>query len=404
MSKNPKKPAFILKDVIDNWNDHPFSNGRYLDSLSGILAIQGPCAAVTFYNGKFFVSYNSSPTDPTQNILREVVPLLVQKSVKELLPYYLIFNTEFTKTIENYIDHNIEELRKCDPQLIKGLLRWIKSIEDYKNNLEKICYSNQELEEVYKTKPKAVLSDTALDTLRENINSKFEIISKVIHDKPRKFEEIFSQYIQFMNSVSVLIDDKDFKSILIRPLQDIEKACHYLKTLDDVQFEIIENPRKVHAEVNIAKEFPCIGKVYIGVSKLCCGACDETLDLYGYLHRGTHGVCFPEDWVAPAKQFDDTIEILLLSKQKDVLSKDPVLQKLTRQLSFDDFEKEIGNFYQLKTRLLLRGEKEASDFNSDDRSVRDANNNEPLSPPTNVAIDLDIASATQLTGDAVDNL
>jgi len=46
--------------VKDNYFEEDcFSSKRFLDSLASLFAVQGNCAAILHYNGKFFLSYDA---------------------------------------------------------------------------------------------------------------------------------------------------------------------------------------------------------------------------------------------------------------------------------------------------------------------------------------------------------
>lgn len=182
-------------------------------------------------------------------------------------------------------------------------------------------------------------------------------------------------------------------STLIRPLQDVEKLIHYLKmhpsNLEEIEVEFLENPKLgqvidiekldkylaneelrltieispnttiddildslqknndnfqqpkikqlikdlyLHAEMNLAKHFPHLENIYIGVSRLCCGGCDDVLEnIYHYKHRGTHGT-LDAAWTMVLMQFAD-IAIELENKAK-YFRQDGV----TTQLSLQDRE------------------------------------------------------------------
>ena len=131
-----------------------------------------------------------------------------------------------------------------------------------------------------------------------------------------KSEKKYINLISLINSTP----DNDLKAMMIRPLQDIEKLCWHFKNHgpSNIEFEILENPRKLHPEVNIAIEYPRMGDIYIGISQLCCGACDIILNEFSYRHRGCHGLCFPDQWVSPARLYDDLMQKLYERRTSDV--------------------------------------------------------------------------------------
>ena len=90
---------FKISEVQDNWNSHAYIGSRYLDSLAAVLAIQGPSTAVTYFNDRFLVSYNTTSSDLTTSIFYDLIPLIQQSSANDILPYYFIFNVDFKKIL-----------------------------------------------------------------------------------------------------------------------------------------------------------------------------------------------------------------------------------------------------------------------------------------------------------------
>ena len=100
-------------------------------------------------------------------------------------------------------------------------------------------------------------------------------------------------------------------------MQDVEKLVHYISIHNiTVDVIIIDNPESAHAETNLAAAFPKLGgDTYIGIAKLCCGACDSFLDaVFHYQHRGTHGLV--DQWNAPLIQFKSVLDELKQKSKK----------------------------------------------------------------------------------------
>eukprot|EP01041_Mallomonas_annulata_P012966 gene12966-27369_t len=358
-----KFPTFIVYDIMDNWKDHLFESSRYLDTIAALLAIQKPCTAVAYYNNTFIVSYNSSPSEVTENILKDITTLLKQrKSNIELIPYYLLFNNDFQNALSNHVFHlqNPAEYG----HVFNMLKAYIYNTSTVKFELENRCFTVQEVNDILKNKFTSIIPYTELDIINNSINKRLTEVSNTMKNKNKIMNKFTESYFDILKLLET-IDDEQLRQIMIRPYQDTVKACGYFEKLvspcKEIMFDILQNPRKIHAEVNIAKEYPfMLESNYIGISKLCCGACHNTLEQYKYKHRGSHGVIFPDDWIPPVRQLEDMIEHLHRSKKADVVTNDQVLRNLGRQLSTDDFETQFGEFYDLKRKLLVKNDNELS--------------------------------------------
>jgi hypothetical protein len=345
MSK--KTSSFIVYPVEDKHKSYSYDS-RYLDSLASMFAVQAPCAAIVFFHNKFFLSYNSDANLITTNQQKEIELLIQTKKKGELITRYLTFNSEFKDLIKNQAEHNSE----LDKKLVEEIKSFYKKIQNNKQILEKHCYSNSAIKTAFTVDfPEPTIS--AIEETKSILGKKLEAVEAIIAKKEDFFREIYVQYFTILNQLKQC-NDIVLKQLFLRPLQDVEKVLYHLeKTGINVTIEILRNSENLHAEVNISQKFPCLGENYIGVSRLCCAPCNDTLTVYKYDHRGTHGIC-DSDWKPPAKQFEELVQALELKKTSADLTTQ--LYGEHRRLSIDEFELQLSEFYQLKTDLSLIGE------------------------------------------------
>jgi len=344
--------AKLIKSRLDKGTAIEYQNGRYLDSLAGLFAIQSECAAVAFYEGVFLVSYNNSATALTQDKIKEIVEFLNNGNSQKipLLSRYLMFNSDFRDQLEN---ENRKSVNSKEIELLCSLIKTNRPL------LETNCYSNQGVKDAFTTKKFPVPEVGAINTEKGFAVQRIDGLVRVISQKENVFDEVISQYMKTLETLkgSIQPQVKQLKELLIRPLQDVEKICYYFSSKIEkkkIEVEFLPNNESVHAEVNIAQKFPCGGKdFYIGVSKLCCVPCDETLNTYHYEHRGTHGILF-DKWNSPAKQFDTLVRKIEATQQADTKA----LSMLHRSLSYDTFESYLPDFLRMKEELGLVGDSE----------------------------------------------
>lgn len=344
--------AKLIKSRLDKGIAIEYQNGRYLDSLAGLFAIQSECAAVAFYEGVFLVSYNNSATTLTQDKIKEIVEFLNNGDSQKipLLSRYLMFNSDFRDQLEN------ENKKSVGDKNIEFFCSFIKTNRPL---LETNCYSNQGVKDAFTTKKFPVPEVGAINIEKGLAVQRIDGLLRVINEKEEVFKQVVSQYMKILTILKESIQPqvKQLKELLIRPLQDVEKIYYYFGLQIEkkkIEVEFLPNNESVHAEVNIAQKFPCGGKdFYIGVSKLCCVPCDDTLDAYHYGHRGTHGILF-EKWNSPAKQFDTLVSKIKATQQADAKA----LSMLHRSLSYDNFESSLPDFFKMKEELGLVGDSE----------------------------------------------
>jgi len=157
----------------------------------------------------------------------------------------------------------------------------------------------------------------------------------------------------------------EFNSMLVRPMQDITKILHYFKDISKFECDTIdENNENIHAELNLAFNFPLLDKhtYYIGVSKLCCVPCDHMLNKFGYLHRGTHSIYFKNDDKLPTMKqkqyFMEELKNIYSNKNNKYIQNTPSdicnTWNQHRRLSNDyAVERQIVELFELKKNLGL---------------------------------------------------
>lgn len=360
---------FFTKIRRDNWHDFTYDQ-RYLDALAAIFHVQGKCAAIVPYNDKFYLSYNeTSYTIDKKGIKKEGSAFKIKKLIEEnlnlqdiesLLFLYLSYNKNFTLTIS---EENLEQLYNVP----EGLQNQLKHIYDMIiENTQKLIDDttvqpliNNLLQQKVKIEEDIFKAKSEFNTLKEEILEQSNVLKHAIQGiqsknsgKERqvfdpnklkyldiedtsltegkkypayKYREIISSYFQLKELIPKLKNFSETESDgflnlvknFIRPLQDIEKLVHYVSEhYITVAVEIIDNPNSAHAETNLAAAFPKLGEdTYIGIAKLCCGACDSVLDaVFHYQHRGTHGLV--DKWNAPLIQFQSVLDELKQKSKK----------------------------------------------------------------------------------------
>lgn len=115
-------------------------------------------------------------------------------------------------------------------------------------------------------------------------------ITNDIENLPQNIiDEVRAQYTRILEvyGEKLLQEIKIPQGFLLRPYQDIKKLTVLGKDFFFQEEAALTNPEGVHAELNIQSES------YIGVSMLCCYACNKTLG-DAIPHRGTHNLLFPK--------------------------------------------------------------------------------------------------------------
>lgn len=381
----PETKSFVVKDVCDHWKNYTYHD-RYLDALAGIFAVQKPCAAIVYFSTtqKFYLSYNAEATDSTRDkigIIRQTLNDFNRKEqVEHLLFLYIAYNTDFKGYLsQNYkIFENIDvygsissnEIRtskednrkKVEEDLKQEIIKLIGTINNINKQSKKSINPEKikSLKEQKEGDPPISNNDSYLVTQYTNAIGSYNRLLTLLSDiEPLDKSDDFLKLSQF----------------LLRPLQDIEKVVFYLKgrsisVKQDGDIIVIDNPNRAHAEVNLAKEFSHL-KIYIGVSRLCCGICDYLLDdIYHHKHRGTHGTC-DDGWSAPSIQFQNTFkELHEKSTNFDQTTLNKQFSKQHRKLSHDNLpalllsneENSAQPCFQRYKEILLGKEMETSDF------------------------------------------
>lgn len=382
MEQPRKTNSFVIKDVCDHWKNYTYHQ-RYLDALASIFAIEGPCAAVTYFDQteKFYLSYNHSIHPSCCHKPQQVINKI--ESIKKCLNYrgdnkvlqmdsllflYLTYNVNLIDQLETAINESNKIIKKQNELAI--------SIKDEISDFDHIGLKLSEQYEYIKQKEaknqdlieqiKGILFTIFRSIKDINKQKKFvdpddvnEINSKISEDKElsgnerkilERYNLIVSSY-KDLFSILIQVDQNDrsedffyLVKVLLRPYQDLEKVLYYsISQGIQIDLELVDNPNKSHAEANLAREFSYTPNLYIGVSKLCCGLCDYLLDdIYHMKHRGTHGTC-DDGWNPPSIQFIQLFEDL---KSKsiglDQRTLNEQFSRQHRQLSSDDLQKLLG--------------------------------------------------------------
>lgn len=172
------------------------------------------------------------------------------------------------------------------------------------------------------------------NALKQNLqDNEYEALFKT---KKYNIQPVYSELVGHSSKII----NVELKELLIRPLQDCFKIKDYIsKGYSIDKFILIDNKNGVHADINIADNFPLTKPDYVGVSRLACGYCHDYLSKKEILHRGTHGIIDPK-WKMnlPSPEEEDFKENILKHTQEVEKGSEPIQH---RRLSFDYFEKDI---------------------------------------------------------------
>lgn len=300
----------ISYNFSDNWIDFSYNDARYLDALASLLHVQGDCVAVIKEDDSFYISYNSKNTKLNYkhcNNLTKYTKMILNlfnngKDGNDVLEMYLSFNVDFIDLVKKKMPHVSEDTR-------------------------------EQLEEI------------------KSLHKAFE--GRVnLEDRPflHKYKELI---------YNKALSKEDFE-LFLRPLQDSYKLYSVLKEEENLKFNVVDNVNELHAEYNLSKLFDRVDTLdnnYIGISKLSCGYCHNSLEYSHHEHRGTHGVC-DNKWKMSSliptfgDKFKSSIPAIKEFNQEEL----PVQY---RKLSMDDFESElkvprdIVIFFQGKTTTAI---------------------------------------------------
>lgn len=252
------------EEIQDNWQRYEnYAETRYLDALGSLHSVARPCAAISLSldKQKHWLSYNEDLDLLVKNkvaMIQELLQDQTQQIYDNLLGFYLCFNVNFRPTLQNYND-KIPRAKKT------------AKIEEFRKKINVFCKK---------------IGDT-----RQNFDKKFDkvaITSKDIKDIKPEFGKISGDYINLLdnnrNELTII------PMSILRPYQDIIKLIKLTTKFNLNNISTLDNPNKVHAELNILDH-----SGYIGVSILCCYACDSGLNQEQIPHRGTSNLLFPDN-------------------------------------------------------------------------------------------------------------
>lgn len=382
----PTKNTLRKKEIIENYLNKPSDPHQIKNLLFLYIAYNLDFKKSLPKNCKLFneitnciyaiplgSSYNSLVMENEENISFKMKNLEIKKNQLEEVQVKI-------NQVLNKLNDIIKELNKdrrtvIDMEYLEMKIKKRERIEEI-NKVRRASdtYSKMKGEEIEEiNKFRCVLVDMEYLEIK---GKETEIISNNEHKLISFYYNTLGTYNKLLELLSDRCIENADKSeefyklakILIRPLQDVEKLSYYLKYrmsqegLSNIKVEIVPNveletDKVKHAEANLGKEFIGQDDLYIGVSKLCCGLCDNLLSSkYRFDYRGTHGTC-SSDWGAPIHScigFRDKVYARSaginqagrgqqLSEQHRILSSDD-LKSLTLDLESDhsfSFEKHI---------------------------------------------------------------
>ena len=290
---------FITSERIDLWKKISYHD-RYLDALASILLVNSETntvAAVLAHNNKFYFSYNNKILPEDEKKVEAIRQCLEDKDQKKLLYLHLAHNqADFQRIVlayANYYDKDIPSEAKYISTCIKEQLKSTRNITDTLGQDKTIEIYFDILQHVQSS-----ICDTSTNK--------------------KNYEVLFG-----------------LQELILRPLQNVVKLCSYLdkENVNISQEDLIHIPniftddkkistRKIcHAEMTIKAHFPLVSS-YIGISKLCCGACHEVFEIFSsnsLNHRGTSGIWF-NNWKSWATQFNDSLYKMLAERSDNLVN------------------------------------------------------------------------------------
>ena len=250
---------FLSPYIVNRQEHNPqtldYCSTRYLDAWAKLINIHKPCSAVVRPNineNKLYVAFNE--TQKSQIKVINIINMISANnpSIEEMFAVTFLFNADANKFSK--------ELKSLPGIIIKT----VKDIDDWKN--------------------------------------------------------FFEQNTDQINEIS---DKENFVEVANEIKRNITKLKEH--KLLNFQIECIKNNEGFHAEIAAAKflmesrqalqenydDKQDVNSEYIGVSKLSCFICHETLNLWEFNHRGTHGKLYMNKYVFYEKLEDDFINKII---------------------------------------------------------------------------------------------
>lgn len=367
---------YKIKDREDNWQQFDYIKHRWVDAVGAVFNTQFPCSSVSYSDGTFNISYNTYPNLMTSRLVSEIFDHFKNNNIKDLLPYYLLFNYDFHGEIKHYAKANksIDELYKALLSLAKPLKNFYETNNDqYSNNCLKLI--NSSMKSIFDNNYLKINFEANIDELRYISNSVTNSLkSNEAANKVNTIQNLKNIIFNFSNKIYQFIIDEiikedtndiSLKETTIRPLQDVYKLNYVLNQINNtnsvlLEYKILPNPHNIHTEVNnLMYIFPFESQeqIYMGIPKLCCALCDIVLTKANVLHRGTHGIY--DKWETSGAGSLANIKKIVDKKCKDGEYKQvepKAMPILTRSLSTDSFEQNMEEFWKIKTKLGLTQE------------------------------------------------
>jgi hypothetical protein len=162
-------------------------------------------------------------------------------------------------------------------------------------------------------------------------------VEKVLYYLNPHHETIKFELSKLFSQCNVVTKKDDIKAI-INLIMEYSGYTPRNVQIETIANDIFEVGKIKHAESNLGNQFS-FEKLYTGISKLCCGICDNLLNTkYHHEHRGTHGTCDPK-WGAPTIQFLGFLdELRHKSIGIDQSNRGTQLNQQHRQLSHDNLK------------------------------------------------------------------
>ena len=245
-----------IPSLVGKYNEklEDYESLRYLDAWARVLNIKTPCSAVAQIDETIYLSFNKVEQGTNQNTLNIIKKHLDNDNRDFLFPTLL-----------------------CNTALAEQTLYSTPLAKKMKLNLETV-------------------RGKLFAGAKKNISGQNIITEQDKTTLLKLQEELFASY----NS-----KDQKLIKVLLRINQDVSKIIFYKKNTN-IDFQLIDNPKELHAELAVLswiKEHK-LGKLhYIGISKLSCYLCTETLDELDISYRGSHGKLYLNKWVFPDKLF-----------------------------------------------------------------------------------------------------
>lgn len=324
--------SFIACEVLDrNAVPQLDYDKRYLDALASIFYIgEGCCSSVILKSHEhsiisLYLTYNADLLSPRIKSILDGIQKTINSSVSKLDDKDLNIDTVCNLLVYEYLVFNTNFSSSAKTLNASLLYESSEKIDNLRKKISEARGKFKVLNESLRTNYATTMFDVLLYYYQLQIK-KFDEMSYIKEQYTKKgqsiefYKQIEKEIFSLYNSSKVIIKDyrlllsepmsmsKELYECFVRPLQDVTKLLSFMQQRDitNINYELISNIsdtglngiEELHTEVNIAFHYSKTGdilpedKPYIGLSKLSCYVCHKVLDILGYSHRGTHGLCF----------------------------------------------------------------------------------------------------------------